>query len=131
MNEPEINPMSPERILNTLKDLKHQQFGKTPSKYFFALGYAIDVFEENQWVNVKKELPKIPKDKHGITVIGAVYDWVYAEDNDGYEIRDILFDGKQFLDYFPDSQTFRPCVDEVTHWKYLPKAPVYPLNKEE
>jgi hypothetical protein len=123
MNEPEITPMSPEKILDTLKELKQQQFGKTPSKYFFALGHAIRTFEKSQWINVKDNLPKIPKDKHGINVLIAEYDWIFAETgNSGYEVRDCLFDG-QFVDYFPDSQTFRPCIEEVTHWMYLPEEP--------
>jgi len=54
MEDLEITPMSTERILDVLKELKHLHFGKTPSKYFFALGHAIRVFEEIQLVEKDK-----------------------------------------------------------------------------
>jgi len=45
MDEPTINQMSDNRVLEVLKELKHQQHGKSPSKYFFALGHAIRFIE--------------------------------------------------------------------------------------
>ena len=44
----EITPMPRERILKVLKELKHLHSGKTPSRYFFALGHAIRIFEKIQ-----------------------------------------------------------------------------------
>jgi len=41
MEELLFKEMSKEKIIAALEELKHLYFGKSPSKYFFALGHAI------------------------------------------------------------------------------------------
>lgn len=47
MSELLYDKMSEERIISTLRELKATWYGKTPSKYYFALGHAIRFFEAN------------------------------------------------------------------------------------
>ena len=44
-NEPMINPMPTKRIIETLNELRTTFRHHTPSKYYFALGYAIKAIE--------------------------------------------------------------------------------------
>ena len=45
MSELLYKDMPKEKIINTLKELKATWHGKSPSKYYFALGHAIRLFE--------------------------------------------------------------------------------------
>ena len=94
-----------------------------------------------EWINVKDKLPDIPEGKHSVRVIIAVYDGCYAECcNDvqkGYSVTDSNYGP-------PDPKTgytepwfcnlvfgqtgwphFAYVDDQVTHWMYMPEAPIY------
>ena len=46
MDEPEVLPMSNERVIEALRELKRDWLARSPSKYFFALGRAIRELED-------------------------------------------------------------------------------------
>ena len=46
-NDSTYKEMSKDRIIEALKELKHEMFKRTPSKYFFALGHAIRFIEKD------------------------------------------------------------------------------------
>ena len=47
-NDSTYKEMSKDRIIEALKELKHEMFKRTPSKYFFALGHAIRFIEDKK-----------------------------------------------------------------------------------
>jgi len=54
------NEMSVDRIISTLKELKHEVRNRKPSKYFFALGHAIRKMEESKCL-ANQSLPDNPQ----------------------------------------------------------------------
>ena len=46
MDELEVTPMSDERVIKALRELRTYWLGKSPSKYFFAISRAIRNLEE-------------------------------------------------------------------------------------
>lgn len=54
------------------------------------------------WIDVNDRLPEIPEGKHGVAVIVAAYDSVYAEINgNGYSVHDAHygFKGDDDIDF--------------------------------
>ena len=88
-----------------------------------------------KWISIKDELPKIPKGKHGIVVIAAVFDKIYEEINPGhgYTVQILQFSDGKFLDLTigPNGWDFMEMLDPVTHWMYLPKPPTLSYDKGE
>jgi len=93
-----------------------------------------------KWISIKDSLPMIPKGKHGVAVIVAVYDSTYAEccGGDGYSVYQASYsstvNSKHFGPNPPDFafQTtyygnndyyYGPIMDEITHWMYFPDPP--------
>ncbi len=82
-----------------------------------------------KWISVNDRLPEIPKGKHGVSVIVAEYDQVFAEGKSferGYLIHEAIYDGrfKEFI--YPDHLQYiglRELSDPVTHWMPLPDPP--------
>ena len=98
-----------------------------------------------EWVEVEEQLPIIPEDKYGVSVLVATFDPNYAEWHDdlftGYDISEVTYgviieeDKYRFpknkeYDFqvlYHGTQVVRdswgPTGDPVTHWRYLPQKP--------
>lgn len=95
-----------------------------------------------KWISVKDELPKIPEGKYGVSVLVVEFDSIYEEINPGhgqsvYEViygfiegrnpvYDKGFDHPLFITLAsgPSGTEWVPCMDEITHWMYLPEPPM-------
>ena len=100
-----------------------------------------------QWISVNDRLPVIPKDKYGIGILVVQFDHVYEEmspgngqtvtanmysyltDRKDRPINDNFADAKVgdkdfiTLTYGPSGVEWFPCVDDITHWMYMPLPP--------
>lgn len=80
-----------------------------------------------KWISVDERLPEIPDGQHGVSVIVAVYDMIFAEFNfeGGYEVYQAEFDNDGVFKNitYPDGDLI-PIGDKVTHWMPLPDPPV-------
>jgi hypothetical protein len=81
-----------------------------------------------EWINVKYELPIIPKGQFSIQVIVATFDWIYEEINPGrgHGVYQATFDGefKEWYHYGNGNTRSINVGDPVTHWMYLPSRPI-------
>ena len=100
-----------------------------------------------EWIDVNDELPIIPEGRHGISVLGAIYDEVYAElsGTDGYHVSLVMYSntkgckhylGKKEYDFMVlyyagnGDWGWGNSVDNITHWMLLPEPPkVKPIDK--
>jgi len=91
------------------------------------------------WRSVKDELPVIPEGRRAVRVLVAEFDPCYDELNPGhgYTVHETVFGYCPVSEIVPEPPVepmflvlytgmgsfFGPCVDEITHWMYLPEAP--------
>ncbi len=100
-----------------------------------------------QWNSVIDGLPDIPKDKYGISVLVVQFDPTYEElsPGNGQTVTSVIYSyltnrknepinanfdaieignaGFITLAHGPRGAEWFPCVDEITHWMYLPEPP--------
>ncbi len=86
-----------------------------------------------KWIDAEKELPQIPENKFGISVLAVEFDPVYEEINPGkgYTVMEKLFTKSMgWTDFYYGlndnyKSDFCVCCHQVTHWMYLPDVPLY------
>lgn len=82
-----------------------------------------------EWISVKDRLPEIPKGKHSVSVLVAVFDVCYEElhPGKGYAVMQVIFDVAGFKELTVGGKqeaSWEFLCDEVTHWMPLPAPPV-------
>lgn len=111
----------------------------------------------SKWISVKDNLPVIPEGQYAVSVLVAVYDYMYHEScgpkgaytvcqihyaklnehhKEGWEL--ILgtsenMPEEEFVTRYSsgnDKGCIGPIIDEVTHWMYLPEPPEVPPLKD-
>ena len=100
-----------------------------------------------EWIPTSERMPEIPKGKYGITVLVVEFDHVYEEiepgsgqevvskmyaryhDRDDVPINDSFAKAKigecGFIEtlYGPKGIEWGHCVNNITHWMYMPEPP--------
>jgi len=96
-----------------------------------------------KWIPVTEALPEIPKGKYSISVLVCEYDPIYDEDESdppksrgcgssvnkfvSYgKFKDISNNDKEYFGFNEMAdEGWIPCVEQITHWMYLPEPPPY------
>jgi len=107
-----------------------------------------------KWISARKRLPEIPEGKYGVSVLVAVFDYVYEEINPGhgYHVSHAHYGRTKdrndkpisfwwdtpeapeydFMQLYIGQKTeWGPYMDEITHWMYLPEPPMYPVKTKK
>lgn len=109
--------------------------------------YYLKLIENDNWVDINERLPEIPEGKYGVPVVIATWDGEYQEvttcnygkvTNRDDEYIDPTFehlpiDSLEFMQMYISMKGpygWMPIMDEITHWRYYPKAPKLERNNE-